>query len=100
MVGAQKAQRRFQIFPKRLGRVGLGFSGDGDLTAHALECKADALLAVGIRARRVEERHAALERAAKQRHGVLFGDALNRQGPKRILRRDDTGRPQRNGAHA
>ena len=69
----------------------LGFGGDGDLVAHALERKADALLAVGIRARRVEERHAALERAAKQRHGVLFGNALNRQRSERILRRDDTG---------
>lgn len=100
MVGAQKTKRRFQVFPKPLGRAGLGFSGDGDLTAHALECKADALLAVGIRARRVEERHAAFISTTKQTDCRLLGNALNRQGPERILRRDDTGRPQRNGAHA
>ena len=93
MVGAQKAKRGFQILPKRLGRAGLGFSGDGDLAAHALERKADALLAIGIRTGRVEERHAALERATKQRHGILLGNALNRQRPERILRRCDAGRP-------
>ena len=92
MIGAQKAQRRFQILPKRLGGAGLGFGGDGDLVAHALERKADAFLAVGVRARRVEERHAALERATKQRHGILLGNTLNRQRSERILRRDDTGR--------
>lgn len=99
VIGAQKAQRRFQILPKRLGRAGLGFSGDGHLIAHALECKADALLAIGLRPRRVEEGHAALERAANQCDGVLLGNALNRQRPERILRRDDTGRSQRNSAH-
>ena len=92
MVGAQKAQRRFQILPKRLGRAGLGFGGDGDLVAHALERKADALLAVGIRAGGIEKGHAALECETKQRNGVLFGNALNRQRSERILRRDDTGR--------
>ena len=93
MVGTQKPQRCFQILPKRLGGTRLGFSGDGNLIAHTLERKTDALLAVGVRARRVEERHAALERTAKQRHSVLFGNTLNRQRPERILRRDDAGRP-------
>ena len=90
VVGFQRAETGLQILPEALRRLRAGLRRQHDLVAHRRERRADLLLAVRIRARRVVKIDAAVIRLVQQIHGVLFADALDGQAAKSVFLNDQS----------
>ena len=85
VVGLQRAKAGLQVLPESLRRLRAGLRRQHDLVAHRRERRADLLLAVGIRARRVEKVDATVIRLVQQLHRVLLADALDGQAAKSVF---------------
>ena len=85
VVGFQRAETGLQILPEALRRLRAGLRRQHDLVAHRRERRADLLLAVGIRARRVEKVDATVIRLVQQVDRILLSDALDRQAAKSVF---------------
>ena len=71
--------------PEALRRLRAGLRRQHDLVAHRRERRAHLLLAVGIRARRVEKVDATVIRLVQQVDRILLSDALDRQAAEAVL---------------
>ena len=85
VIGAQVAQRGFQILSELSTVFGSGFAGDKNLAADSLQRLAQLNLAVGIGPGGVKVSDSALIGHADQAHGLLLRNALNRKRAEPVL---------------
>ena len=99
IVGAQEAEAGLEVGPEGVGGGGAGLGADDDVGAAPLEGEAEFVFAVGVEACGVEVVHAAVEGAADEADGVLFGDALYGQGSEAVAGDDEAGAAEGDGLH-
>ena len=99
IIGFQRAKAHLQVLPHLVCRPRSRLCRENDLVAHPGERRADLLLTVRIRARRVVKIDAAVIRLVQQIHGVLFADALNGQAAKAVFLNDKSRLAKRDLVH-